>query len=81
MSPIYWYQTYTTFTSIFYLGWIVWIAVSVYLHFYIDKSTSPYKDKYQLYLMIICSLLLVIGVVGTIFLPTTEVMKTLLGLK
>ena len=78
---LYLYETYSTFTSLFYLGWVVWAFVFVVLGLILKDSNHKHKGSMTYYFIIINVIFIVIGVLGTIFLPTDDVMKLILGLK
>lgn len=78
---LYLYETYSTFSTLFYIGWIVWAVLFVVLGLILKDSNHKHKGSMSYYFIIINVVLVVIGVLGTIFLPTTDVMKLILGLK
>lgn len=76
---LYLYETYKTLLGLFLLGWSVWIGLV--LTFILANIECNINKRHQKEMIIGLSILLIIGLLGTIFLPSTEVMKILLGLK
>ena len=65
----------------FYFGWAVWAFLFIVLGLILKDSDHKHKGSMTYYFIIINVILIVIGVLGTIFLPTNDVMKLILGLK
>lgn len=80
-TSIYLYETYKTFFYLFLLGWILYVVSLVVIGIFVYETKNKYKASMRYYYIIISTLLFIVGLIGTIFLPSTDAMKLFLGLK